>query len=66
MPMITLQAAPHPHPAGTDLLCSINCSEKQVENLCIMAIKCTSRMFALYNWSLVAGTLMTVMMMENF
>ena len=47
MPMITLQAAPHPHPAGTDLLCSINCSEKQVENLRIMAIKYTSRMFAL-------------------
>ena len=24
------QAAPHPHPSGTELLCSINCSEKQV------------------------------------
>ena len=32
-----MQAAPHPHPSGTDLLCSINCSEKQVAIL-IMAI----------------------------
>jgi len=24
------EAAPHPHPSGTELLCSINCSEKQV------------------------------------
>merc|ERR1719166_836241 len=27
------QAAPHPHPSGTELLCSINCSEKQVQQL---------------------------------
>jgi len=27
------EAAPHPHPSGTDLLCSINCSEKQVQQL---------------------------------
>merc|ERR1719219_333932 len=27
------QAAPHPHPSGADLLCSINCSEKQVQQL---------------------------------
>merc|ERR1719350_1021300 len=27
------EAAPHPHPSGTELLCSINCSEKQVQQL---------------------------------
>ena len=27
------QAAPHPHPSGTELLCSLSCSERQVREL---------------------------------